>query len=159
MAFLDCKTLPFKPRAAERESPGLLFSHSVTSLQSHELQPTRLLCSWDFLGKNTGVGYHFFLQGGLSDPGVKPASLALADRFFTTEPPGKLQRRPYINLNWDPVSNKPFGQSFVSTNHTLCLVTICPYSNSPLSTSAPNDPLTPLGHLLLPAGPLAGHAQ
>lgn len=39
------------------------------------------------------------------------------------------------------------------------IVTICPYSNSPLSTSAPNEPLTPLGHLLLPAGPLAGHAQ
>ena len=25
-------------------------------------QPTRLLCPWDFPGKNTGVGYHFLLQ-------------------------------------------------------------------------------------------------
>ena len=24
---------------------------------------TRLLCPWDFPGKNTGVGYHFLLQG------------------------------------------------------------------------------------------------
>ena len=24
-------------------------------------QPTRLLCPWDFPGKNTGVGYHFLL--------------------------------------------------------------------------------------------------
>ena len=32
------------------------------SLQPHELQPTRLLCPWDFPGKNTGVGYHFLLQ-------------------------------------------------------------------------------------------------
>ena len=24
---------------------------------------TRLLCPWDFPGKNTGLGYHFFLQG------------------------------------------------------------------------------------------------
>ena len=23
----------------------------------------RLLCPWDFLGKNTAVGYHFLLQG------------------------------------------------------------------------------------------------
>ena len=33
------------------------------SLQPHELQPTRLLCPWDFPGKNTGVGCHFLLQG------------------------------------------------------------------------------------------------
>ena len=31
-------------------------------LQTHELQPTRLLCPWDFPGKNTGVGCHFLLQ-------------------------------------------------------------------------------------------------
>ena len=28
--------------------------------------------------------------GDLPDPGIKPASPTLADRFFTTEPPGKL---------------------------------------------------------------------
>ena len=28
----------------------------------HGLQPTRLLCPWDFPGKNTGVGYHFLFQ-------------------------------------------------------------------------------------------------
>ena len=33
------------------------------SLQSHGLQPTRLLCPWDSPGKNTGVGCHFLLQG------------------------------------------------------------------------------------------------
>ena len=40
-------------------------SHSVVSdsLQPHGLQPTRLLCPWDFPGKNTGVGCHFLLQG------------------------------------------------------------------------------------------------
>ena len=32
-------------------------------LQPHELQPTRLLCPWDFPGKNSGVGCHFLLQG------------------------------------------------------------------------------------------------
>ena len=32
------------------------------SLQPHGLQPTRLLCPWDFPGKNTGVGCHFLLQ-------------------------------------------------------------------------------------------------
>ena len=31
----------------------------------------------------------FPLTGALPDPGMEPASLALAGRFFTTEPPGK----------------------------------------------------------------------
>ena len=61
-----------------------------TLLQPHELQPTGLLCSWDFPGKNIRVGCHFLLQKiFLMDPGIKPTSCALVDRFFTTEPPGK----------------------------------------------------------------------
>ena len=55
----------------------LLLSHSVMSdfLWPHGLQPTRLLCPWDFPGKNTGVGCHSLLQGSF-DPGLKPASPA-----------------------------------------------------------------------------------
>ena len=33
------------------------------SLRSHGLWSTRLLCTWDFLGKNAGVGCYSFLQG------------------------------------------------------------------------------------------------
>ena len=33
------------------------------SLRPRGLQPTRLLCPWNFPGKNTGVGCHFLLQG------------------------------------------------------------------------------------------------
>ena len=33
------------------------------SLRPHGPQPTRLLCPWNFPGKNTGLGCHFFLQG------------------------------------------------------------------------------------------------
>ena len=42
----------------------LKWSHSVVSdsLQRHGLQPTRLLYPQDSPGKNTGVGFHFFLQ-------------------------------------------------------------------------------------------------
>ena len=32
------------------------------SLWPHGLQPTRLLCLWDFPGKDTGMGCHFLLQ-------------------------------------------------------------------------------------------------
>ena len=32
------------------------------SVRPHSRKPTRLPCPWDSPGKNTGVGYHFFLQ-------------------------------------------------------------------------------------------------
>ena len=42
----------------------MTWSRSVVSnsLRPHGQQPTRLLCLWDSLGKNTGVGCHFLLQ-------------------------------------------------------------------------------------------------
>ena len=45
------------------ESPGV--SHSVVSnsLWPHGLQPASLLCPWNSLDKNTGVGSHSLLQG------------------------------------------------------------------------------------------------
>ena len=36
------------------------------------LQPTRLLCPWDFPGKNTGAGCHFLLQGICLTQGSNP---------------------------------------------------------------------------------------
>ena len=41
---------------------GSVYSVLSDSLQPHRLQPTRLLCPWDFPGKNTRVGCHFLLQ-------------------------------------------------------------------------------------------------
>ena len=45
--------------------PAWLLSCSVVSnpLQSHRLQPTRLLHPWNSPGKNTGAGCHFTLLG------------------------------------------------------------------------------------------------
>ena len=42
-----------------------MLSRSVmpNSLQPLGLKPTRLLCPWDFPGKNTGLGCHDLLQG------------------------------------------------------------------------------------------------
>ena len=41
------------------------------SLQPHGLQPARLLCPRGFLGKNTGVGCHFFLLAIFQTQGSK----------------------------------------------------------------------------------------
>ena len=45
------------------ESEKWNWSHSVMSdsQRPHRLQPTRLLCPWDFPGKSTGVGCHWLL--------------------------------------------------------------------------------------------------
>ena len=51
-----------------------------------------LLCQWDFLSKNTGLGCCFLLQGifltqGSSQPRDQTCVSCIGGRFFTTEPP------------------------------------------------------------------------
>ena len=48
------------------------------SVQPYGLQPARLLCPWGFLGKNTGVGCHTFLQGIFPTQGSNPYLLHLS---------------------------------------------------------------------------------
>ena len=45
------------------------------SFLPHGLQPTRLLCPWNFPGKNTGVDCHFLLQGIFPTQGSNPSLL------------------------------------------------------------------------------------
>ena len=42
------------------------------SLRPYGLQPTRLLCPWDFPGKSAGVGCHFLLQEIFPTQGLNP---------------------------------------------------------------------------------------
>ena len=52
----------------------------------------RLLCPWNFPSKNTGAHCHFLLQGILQsrDREIHVSHIScVADRFLTTEPPGK----------------------------------------------------------------------
>ena len=45
------------------------------SLQLHGLQPVRLLCPWNFSGKNTGVGCYSILHGIFPPQGSNPGLL------------------------------------------------------------------------------------
>ena len=66
----------------------LMTKTCLTLFQPHGLQPTRLLCPWDFPGKNTGVsGLPFPSPGDLPNPAIKLTCPTLAGRFFTTKPP------------------------------------------------------------------------
>ena len=55
----------------ESESRSVL----PNSLRPHGLQPSRLLCPWDFPGKNAGVCCHFLLQGIFLTQGSNPGLL------------------------------------------------------------------------------------
>ena len=81
------------PRTPEPEGQmPLLFTRLVVSdsLQPHGLQPAKLLCPWDFPGKNTGVGCHFLLQGIFLTQGLNLHVLHW-QILFNTEAPGKPQ--------------------------------------------------------------------
>ena len=58
----------------------------VTSdfLWPHGLCSPSLLCLWDFPGKNTGGGCHFFLQGIFSTQGSNLCLHCQADSYWTT---------------------------------------------------------------------------
>ena len=58
------------------------------SLQPYGLQPTRLLCPWDFPGKTAGVSGCALLQGVFQTQGLNCIS-CIAGGFFTTKPPSK----------------------------------------------------------------------
>ena len=56
------------------------------SLQLHGMEPTRLLCPWNFLRQEYWSGLPFPPSGDLLEPDIKSMSSALAGRFFITEP-------------------------------------------------------------------------
>ena len=65
-----------------KECMGMCYavlSHSVMSdtLRPYGLQPARLLCPWDSVGKNTAVGCHALLQGTFPNQGSNPCLLHL----------------------------------------------------------------------------------
>ena len=66
----------------------------LTLLQPHRLQLARLLCPWDFPGKNRGVGCDFLLQGIFTNQGLNPFLLHW-----------QVDSLPLSN-SWDPSINK-----------------------------------------------------
>ena len=77
----------------------LVTESHLTLWWSHGPQ-TRLLCPWDFLGKNTGVGCHFLFQVIFPTQGSN-LYLLLGRQYFITEPPRKPQLPVYRTYqNW-----------------------------------------------------------
>ena len=96
-----------------KETRACVLSHSVVSgsLPPHGQQPTRLLCSWESPGKNTGVGRHALLQGIVPTQGSSPG---LPRRRRLLHRQGESARSL---LFLSPVCAVP-GDSLVSTAHS-----------------------------------------
>ena len=56
-----------------------------------DYKPAMQLCPWDFLGKNSGVGCYFLLQGIFPMQGIQLRSPTLRADALPSEPLGKLQ--------------------------------------------------------------------
>ena len=84
--------------AEKSESESVNLSVLSNSLQPHGLQLAMLLCLWDSLGKNTGVGCHALLQGIFQTQGLSPHLLRLLSwqmGSLPLAPPGRPQCSTY----------------------------------------------------------------
>ena len=81
-----------------------IFSNTISvmsnSLGPQGLQPTRLLCLWDFPGKNTGVGCHFLLQGIFLTQGLKPGLPHCRQTLYCLSHLGSTIPYTKINSKW-----------------------------------------------------------
>ena len=109
------------------------------------VEPTRLLCPWDSLGKNTGVGCHALLQGIFQTHRSNQCllhllhwqadSLPLVSYGETPQPPGDRLGDcfffPFIFISWRLITS----QHFSGFCHTLTWishgVTCIPHPNHP----------------------------
>ena len=73
---------PVKSISIISQNMSLPLSIMFNSLQPHELQPTRFLCPWDFLGKNVEWVSISFSRGS-SQPRDQTQVSCTAGRFFT----------------------------------------------------------------------------
>ena len=105
------------------------------SLWPHELQPTRLLCPWDFPGKNIRVSCCFLLQGILPTQESKLCLLRWqADSLFsTTEPPGM----PNIKYSYIPAKILRFADVRV---FPICLLQACTTTSILHKPTSPHCP-------------------
>ena len=87
------------------------------SLRPHGLWPTRLLCPWDFLGKNTGVCCHALLQGIFPTQGWNQNLLHCGQILYHWAILGSLYAYGY------PIVLAPFVEKMLMLSPLNCLCT------------------------------------
>ena len=75
----------------ELSNKNYMTSVVSNSLRPHGLYPARLLCPWNSLGKNTGMGSHSLLQGIFPTQGSNPGLLNCRQIFYCLSDQGNPQ--------------------------------------------------------------------
>ena len=84
----------------------------VRLLQPQRLQPARLLCPWDFPGKNTQVSCHFLLQGIFPTQGSNPHLLHWQVDSLPLRHPGSCKKyivKRYFEILTDQMMESVLG--------------------------------------------------
>ena len=73
LCLLHCRRILYLRSHQGSPSPCLLVAQSCLTLcNPMDCSPARLICPWNSLGKNTGVGCHSLLQGIFPTQGLNP---------------------------------------------------------------------------------------
>ena len=93
-----------------------VLSRSVVtdSLQSHGLQPVRLLCPRDSLGKNTGVGCHTLFQGMFPTWGSNPGLLHCRPILYHLSHQGKKPLVPLCYIQFNALQMSSFRLQYMA---------------------------------------------
>ena len=121
----------------------LTLSHSVVSnsLWPYRLKPTKLLCPWDFPGKNAGVDCHFLLQGIFLIQGSNQCLLSLLIQFSSVAQSG-LTLRPHELQHTRPPCPSPTARVYPNPCplsqwcHPTISSSVVPFSSCPQSFPA-----------------------
>ena len=110
------------------------------SLWPHGLQPTRLLCPWDFSRQGYWSGLPFPSPGDLPNPGIEPRSPALQADSLPTELQGKpissVQSLSHVRL---------FATPWIATRQASLSNANCQSLPKPMSIES----VMPSNHLIL----------
>ena len=87
---------------------------------------TKLLHPWDFQGKNTGVGCHFFLQGIFPTQGLNPGLSNCRQTLYHLSHQGSLISKEHLQINnptekWAEDMSRLFKEKEIqmSVKHTV----------------------------------------
>ena len=81
------------------------WSRSVISdsLRPHGLLPTRLLCPWNFPGKDTGVGCHVLLQEIFATQGLNTSLLHCRKTLYCLSHMWNLKKKQNKEMKWNKI--------------------------------------------------------
>ena len=90
------ETCTLDPVLRNKRKVKVLVTQSCPTLCTRWTVAPRLLCPWNSLGKNTGVGCHSLLQGIFPTHGLSPSLLYYRQILYRLSHQGSLQQEAHV---------------------------------------------------------------